>query len=178
MSLGNSATHWGQVSRLLHWSMAIAIIFMFGLGATMINMRLSPLKLDMFMLHKSVGILLLATVAIRIIWRLLNPAPRPIHSLSKPQRATVLAGQLLMYALMVCIPISGWVINSAANFPLQWFGLFEVPPIAQPSLDTEEYAKTAHLILVCTLGVIVLIHTTAALRHHFIQKNDVLKRMF
>ena len=178
MSWGNSATHWGLVSRLLHWFMAIAIFFMFGLGVTMINMRLSPMKLEMFMVHKSVGILLLAIVTIRIVWRLLNPAPRPLRSVSKAQRATILVGQLLMYALMVCIPISGWIINSAANFPLQWFGLFEIPPIAQPSLSTEEYAKTAHLVLVCTLGAIVFIHTLAALNHHFIRKNDVLKRMF
>jgi len=178
MSLGNSASHWGLVSRLLHWFMAITIIFMFGLGVTMINMRLSPMKLEMFMVHKSVGILLLATVTIRIIWRLINPAPRPSSSITKSQRKIVLAGQLLMYVLMVCIPISGWVINSAANFPLHWFGLFEIPPIAQPSLDTEEYAKTAHLILVCTLGAVAVIHIAAALHHHFIQKNDVLKRMF
>jgi cytochrome b561 len=177
MSWGNNATHWGLISRLLHWFMAIAIIFMFGLGVTMINMRLSPVKLEMFMVHKSIGILLLATVTIRILWRLINPAPRHPRSFSKPQRRTVFAGQLFMYVLMICIPISGWVINSAANFPLQWFGLFEIPPITQPSLSTEEYAKTAHLVLVCTLGAVVVIHIAAALHHHFVQKNDVLKRM-
>tara|TARA_R110002096_G_scaffold75662_5_gene178671 strand:+ start:1839 stop:2375 length:537 start_codon:yes stop_codon:yes gene_type:complete len=178
MSFGNSATHWGLISRLLHWFMAIAIIFMFGLGVTMINMRLSPMKLEMFMVHKSIGILLLGVVIIRVIWRLLNPAPRPSRDLSKVQRITATAAQLFMYVLMICIPISGWIINSAANFPLQWFGLFEVPPIAEPSLTTEEYAKTAHLVLVCMLGAVVFIHITAALHHHFIQKNDVLKRMF
>ncbi len=178
MSLGNSATHWGLISRLLHWFMAIAIIFMFGLGATMINMRLSPMKLEMFIVHKSIGILLLLLVTIRIVWRLLNPAPRSPRSFSASQRRVVAVGQLLMYALMICIPVSGWVINSAANFPLQWFSLFEIPPIAQPNLDTEAYAKTVHLVLVLTLGAVVLIHITAALNHHFIQKNDILKRMF
>ncbi len=118
MSWGNSATHWGLVSRLLHWFMAIAIIFMFGLGLTMVNMRLSPMKLEMFMLHKSVGILLLVIVTLRIIWRILNPAPRPPRSFSKLLVRTVFAGQLFMYILMLCIPISGWLINSAANFPL------------------------------------------------------------
>jgi|TARA_B110000240_G_scaffold193697_1_gene239970 cytochrome b561 len=178
MSWGNSASHWGFISRLLHWFMAIAIIFMFGLGVTMINTRLSPIKLEMFMVHKSIGILILAMVTLRIIWRLMNSAPRPSPSIKKTQRRIALAGQLLMYVLMVCIPISGWVINSAANFPLQWFGLFEIPPITQPSLDTEVFAKTAHLVLVCTLATMVVIHITAALHHHFIQKNDVLRRMF
>ena len=177
MSWGNSATRWGLASRCLHWFMAITIIFMFGLGTTMINMRLSPMKLEMFIVHKSIGILLLALIAIRIIWRLLNPSPKPSPSIAKSQRKIIFAGQLFMYALMVCIPISGWIINSAANFPLQWFGLFEIPPISQQSLVTEGYAKTAHLILVCTLGALVTIHIAAALHHHFIQKNDVLRRM-
>lgn len=178
MSWGNTAKQWGLVSRLLHGFMAIAIIFMLGLGTTMINMRLSPMKLEMFMVHKSLGILLLLLVAVRIIWRVLNPAPKPSRSISKFQRRTASFAQLLMYVLMVCIPISGWVINSAANFPLQWFGLFEIPSITGPSLETEEFAKLVHLILVSTLGAIVLIHISAALHHHFIKKNKILKRMF
>ena len=70
MKWGNSATHWGYISRILHWFMAIAIFFMFGLGITMINMRLSPIKLEMFMVHKSVGMLLLVTIIIRVLWHI------------------------------------------------------------------------------------------------------------
>ncbi len=178
MSWGNSAKHWGLISRLLHWFMAIAIIFMFALGITMINMPLTPAKLDMFILHKSIGITLLGIVIIRILWRLLNPSPRPPRSFSKTQYRMIRLGQLLMYILMVCIPISGWVINSASNFPMQWFGLFEVPAITQPSIDTETYAKNTHFILVCILGVMAVLHIAAALYHHYIKKNEILKRMF
>ncbi len=177
MRWGNSATHWGLVSRLLHWFTAIAVFFMFAVGITMINMRLSPMKLEMFIVHKSTGMLILVVVLLRILWRLMNPAPRPSRHLSQFQRRVAGTGQWLMYCLLVAIPVSGWVINSAANFPLRWFGLFEIPPITGPSIEIEDMAKTTHLVLICCLAAIVLIHIGAALHHHWIKRNDILKRM-
>ena len=177
MKWGNSANHWGLLSRLIHWFTAVAVFFMFGLGLTMINMRLSPMKLEMFIVHKSVGMLLLLVIIFRVIWRLLNPAPRPSSHLSNFQSKMVFFGQLFMYALLFAIPISGWVINSAANFPLRWFGLFEIPALTEPSIVIEDYAKTAHLILICMLGAMIIMHITAALHHHWIKRNDILKRM-
>ncbi len=177
MRWGNSANRWGRMSRILHWSMAVGVIFMFVVGITMINMRLSPMKLEMFIIHKSTGILLLALITIRVIWRLLNPAPRPSGHLSRGQRKLVFIGQMLMYALLFAIPISGWVINSAANFPLKWYGLFEIPPITDPSIVIEDYAKTAHFVFICMLGTLIVMHITAALHHHWIKRNDILKRM-
>ena len=177
MRWGNSATHWGLFSRLLHWFTAVAVLFMLGLGFTMINMRLSPMKLEMFIVHKSIGMLLLVIICIRVVWRLLNPAPRPSSHLSKSQRKLVFLGQLLMYVLLFAIPVSGWVINSASNFPLQWFGLFEIPPITNPSIAVEDYAKTVHFVLICILASVVIMHVTAALHHHWIKRNDILKRM-
>lgn len=177
MRWGNSATHWGRVSRLLHWLMAIAIFFMFAIGITMINVRLSPMKLELFIVHKSVGITLLLLIGLRITWRLLNPAPRPSKHISNFQQKLVFLGQLTMYALLIAIPISGWVINSAANFPLKWFGLFEIPAITEPNIMLEDFAKTTHLVLICILAAILLMHISAALHHHFIKRNDVLKRM-
>lgn len=177
MKLGNSAGRWGLVSRLLHWFMAVTIIFMLGLGTTMINTRLSPLKLEMFMVHKSIGMLLLLAIIIRILWRLINPAPNAPSFFSTLQKRLVFFGQLFMYLLMLCIPISGWVINSAANFPLQWFGLFQIPAITDPSLVIEDYAKTIHLVMVSTLAAVAFVHIASALHHHWLLRNDVLRRM-
>ncbi len=177
MKWGNSATHWGLLSRLLHWFMAVAILFMFTVGITMINMRLSPMKLEMFIIHKSTGMLLLLLVAIRLIWRILNPAPRPSKHLSRLHKNVASIVQMLMYTLLFAIPISGWVINSASNFPLKWFGFFEIPPITNPNIMIEDYAKTAHFIFICMLGSLIVLHISAAIHHHWIKRNDVLKRM-
>ena len=135
------------------------------------------MKLEMFIVHKSTGMLLLLVIFIRVIWRLVNPAPRPSKHLSTTQRKLVFIGQILMYVLLFAIPISGWVINSAGDLPLLWFGLFEIPPITGPSVVVEAYAKTAHLILICILASIVLLHISAALHHHWVKRNDILKRM-
>ena len=173
----NSANYWGVISRLFHWVMAICILFMAGLGITMINVRLSPMKLEMFLLHKSLGILLLAAVIARMMWRLLNPTPNLPDSMSRFEKRFARFTHVWMYLLLIAIPVSGWVINSAANFPLRWFGLFEVPAIVEPNIVIEEYAKKTHLLLLITLGITLLGHIIAALRHHFVLEDNILRRM-
>ncbi len=173
----NATTYWGLTSRLFHWLMAIAIVFMAGLGITMINVRLSPMKLEMFILHKSIGIFLLVAVLARIYWRLINPTPRLPDTMSRQQVRLARFTHLWLYALLIAIPTSGWVINSAANFPLRWFGLFEIPAIVQPSIVVEEYAKKTHLLLLITLAITLVGHITAALRHHIVHRDGVLQRM-
>ena len=177
MAWRNTQTHWGQISRLFHWFMAVAIFIMFAVGFTMINMPTSPEKIDMFKFHKSLGMLLLLLAVIRLFWRFINPIPILPDYLSDKEKFLVRAGQFVMYGLLICIPLSGWIINSAANFPMQWFGLFVVPPIVGPSIEVEDYAKTAHLTLIIILGVTLCAHIGAALRHHYINKNDILKNM-
>ena len=173
----NSTTYWGLISRLFHWLMAICILFTTGLGITMINVRLSPMKLEMFIVHKSIGIGLLIAVIARITWRLINATPQLPDSVSRTEARLARLWQVWMYLLLIAIPLSGWVINSAANFSLNWFGLFEVPAIVEPDLVIEEYAKRTHLFLLILFGLTLSVHIFAALRHHFIYRNDVLRRM-
>ena len=85
--------------------MAIAIVFMAGLGITMINVRLSPMKLEMFILHKSIGIFLLAAVLARIYWRLINPTPRLPDTMSRQQVRLARFTHIWLYALLIAIPI-------------------------------------------------------------------------
>ena len=150
---------------------------MVGLGITMINVRLSPMKLEMFILHKSIGIFLLAAVVARIYWRFINPTPALPDTLSKREVRLARFTHVWIYMLLIAIPVSGWVINSASNFPLRWFGLFEIPAIVEPNIIIEEYAKRTHLLLLITLGITLAGHITAALRHHIVAGNDVLRRM-
>ncbi len=173
----NSTTHWGLTSRLFHWLMAICILFTAGLGITMINVRLSPMKLEMFILHKTIGIGLLMAVVARIFWRMINVTPELPDSISKTEIRLARIGQVWIYLLLIAIPVSGWVINSAANFPLNWLGLFRVPAIVEPNLVIEETAKRTHLFLLILLGLTLSGHIFAALRHHFIHGNNVLRRM-
>lgn len=175
--LRNNDRNWGSVSRFFHWGMALAIFSMFVLGWIMINVPLSPLKLELFIWHKSIGITLLGVVVLRIVWRLVNPTPRLPSNISKGEQHLARYGQLWLYILMILMPLSGWIINSAANFPLRWFSLFTIPAIADPSHLLEDQAKMAHFILFILLALTIAGHIIAALYHHRVSRNNVLNNM-
>ncbi len=175
--LRNTETTWGSAARLLHWGMAILILAQIVLGLVAIGWRLSPTKLNLFIWHKSLGILLLALVALRLLWRLANPVPRLPADTPGWERFAAWASHALLYICMLGLPVSGWIINSAANVPLRVFWLFPLPAITAPDKALADAFKLIHLGLVITLSVVLAIHVVAALRHHFIKQTDILKRM-
>ena len=150
---------------------------MLAIGSTMINLPTSPLKIDLFRFHKSLGLLILLMVLIRLAWRLGQPVPHLPETIPIREKLWVRAGQYLLYALLILIPISGWGIHSASDVTARWFGLFVIPPITHPSIYLEDYAKTAHLVLVIILALIVSVHIATALRQHYIHKNNLLNNM-
>lgn len=177
MALRNTGTSWGAPAKLLHWTIAVLIFAQIALGWLAASWRLSPTKLQLFGWHKSVGMLVLALVLLRIAWRLANPSPRLPVGTSVIERIAARASHGLLYGLTIALPLSGWVINSAAAIPFRVFGWFPLPAITAPDKAVEEIAKQAHLVLVSALALLVVLHVAAALRHHFIKRNDVLARM-
>lgn len=175
--LRNSSRAWGSVAKVLHWSMLTLIVVQVSLGWAAEAWRLSPTKLNLFIWHKSTGILLLLLAILRIGWRLANPTPSSPDGLSGWERAAGAASHALLYVLIVAIPASGWVINSAANIPLNVFWLIPLPDITAPSKSLAELAARVHFGLYITLSVVLCLHIGAALRHHFFRHTDVLKRM-
>ena len=177
MKLRNSPDAWGGVARALHWSMLVLIVVQISLGWAADTWRLSPTKLELFIWHKSTGILLLMLAILRMGWRFANPPPRPPDGLPGWERGAGVAVHAALYVLMVAIPVSGWVINSAANIPLNVFWLFPLPDITPPSKSLADLAARVHLSLLVALTVVLCLHVGAALRHHFMRRNDVLVRM-
>lgn len=168
---------WDPVSKFLHWSTAALIIVMVTLGWLAVTYPLSPAKLQLFNWHKSLGLLVLAWVALRLAWRLAHRAPEPPADSSPAEQRAARMAHGCLYILMFAMPISGWVINSAADFPLKWFGLFPVPPLVAPDKGVQDTAETVHLILFWILLGFVLLHIAAAVHHHRRRRNDVLTRM-
>jgi cytochrome b561 len=177
MGLRNSATRWGVTAQTLHWGMATLILGMFGLGWVAASWPLSKTKLQLFFWHKSIGMLLLALVALRALWRSLDPAPPLPSTMTRLEVWLAQASHLALYGLMAAIPLSGWVINSAANFPFQVFGLFPLPAVVEPSKATQQLAAAIHLGLFWALAALLTVHVAAALRHHFWLRDDILRRM-
>jgi cytochrome b561 len=175
--LGNTQARWGSIAKGLHWLIALLIFAAFPLGWIAVAWALSPAKLNLFTWHKSVGMLILLLVVARIVWRLCNPVPRPPSGMPRWQRAAASADHFLQYALTLAVPASGWLIDSAANIPFRVFWLFPLPHLTAPSPGLEQYAKSAHLGLSIALAILIVIHTGAALWHHFVDRDNVLLGM-
>jgi cytochrome b561 len=177
MTLRNTTAAWGGVAKSFHWIVAALILVQFGLGWVAEQWPRSLAKVELFVWHKSVGVLVLALVVARIGWRLFNPPPAPVPQVSVGERRAARAVHALLYVVIVAMPLSGWVINSAANFPLKVFWLFPLPAIVPPGDALKEVAETVHLTLFWILAALVAAHVAAALRHHFAARDDVLVRM-
>jgi cytochrome b561 len=161
----------------LHWAMALLILVLFVLGWVAVSLPLSPLKLKLFYWHKSLGLIALLLVGLRVLWRLVDQAPRPVAGLAVWERGLARSAHLLLYLLMLLMPLSGWLINSAANFPFKPFGLFRLPGLVQPDKALQADFQLLHLSGFWLLAGLLVLHVAAALRHHFVKRNPVLRRM-
>jgi cytochrome b561 len=174
--LRNTEKSWGSVTKFLHWTMALLIFTLFVLGWTAELMPRSPAKIQVFVWHKSFGILALSLVAIRLLWKLANP--RPPEPAGDPwEHFAARTAHFLLYVLMFAMPISGWIVNSTANVPLKVFGLFMLPNITGPNEELNELAEDAHLIMFWIMAATIVAHVGGALRHHVVKRNNVLTRM-
>ena len=177
MSLKNASDHWGGVSQLLHWTTVILIVVIAYLGLTMGDLPNGPDKIKTYALHKSIGLTILALVTLRVLWRLYAGAPHPVPGSPRWQERIASLTHFGIYVLLFAIPISGWVVNSSAGFPLQWFGLFNLPDIVGKSHDLHEAAEEAHELMFWLLALMVAAHAGAAFYHHLFQQDATLARM-
>jgi cytochrome b561 len=177
MALRSNDERWGSIARLFHWVMAIAILTMGLVGHFMADMAVSPQKVKIYAIHKSIGLTLLALALLRLSWRAIDRRPREVP-MPRWQAAAARVSHAFLYLLMLAIPLSGWVFNSAAGFPLRWFSLVRVPSLtggADP--DLKALAHTAHEGLFYVLLAVVALHAAAAVMHHVVDRDDTLRRM-
>lgn len=164
-------------AKALHWLMALLLLALFVCGAYMSDLQLSPQKLQLYSWHKWAGISALLLVLLRLLWRLFHAAPAlPASMPLWLQKLSALAHAAL-YLLMLAIPLSGWLMSSAKGFPVVWFGVLRLPDLVAKNEGLGEILKEVHEGLNIALLVLVIGHALAALKHHFIDRDDVLLRM-
>jgi len=168
---------WGGVSMFFHWLIALLIVALATVGLIMVDMENSPTKISVFQLHKSIGITVLALAALRLVWRLAHRVPAPVAGTPRWQHLAASGTHAALYAMMFVMPISGWLFNSAANFPLKWFGLVKLPALWGPDRAVKAWALDVHVYGFYVLAVLVLMHVGAALWHHSFKKDETLVRM-
>lgn len=172
----NTSTTYGSIAKGFHWIIALLIITLLAVGIIMEDMAPSPDKWELYGLHKAFGVVAFVLILLRIVWKSLNPEPKLSADTPKWQQLASKANILSLYCLMFLIPFSGMSMSLLGGHPIDFFGLFAIdlfekyPPIAG-------VAHEAHWILAYTMIALLGLHIAAALQHHFILKDNILKRM-
>lgn len=177
MSIRDTSEGYGVVSRLFHWLMAVAIVGLFALGWWMVGLDYySPYYNSAPDFHRSLGIVLLIALIVRWIWRATNPKPYDADLSPVEQKASY-AVHWGFYVLLLALMVSGYFISTPDGQPINVFGLFQVPSLIQEK-GLATTAGNTHRILAYATIALALLHTVAALKHHFIDRSAVLTRMW
>ena len=169
-------TRYDGVAMLFHWVLAIAIIGTFSVGWYMADLPFSLTRLKLFNWHKWAGVTILALSALRLLWRL---GHRPPADLPMPawQKLGAHAVHWLLYAAFFAVPLSGWAYSSAAGFPIVWFGVLPLPDFVPKDKALAESLKQLHQFFAYGLGLLVLAHLGAVVKHVVLDKDGLLRRM-
>lgn len=176
IGVGNHLERYGRISQLLHWLMAACIILMLGLGLLLDDIP-GSWKGAAIDFHKSLGIVLLGLVCFRCYWKLTQHQPGRSGDVSRLQEVAAGTSHFLLYILMLAMPLSGWAMSSAFGKPVMMFEWGPLPDIIERNRDLGVALKNLHGWLAYGLLVLIALHVGAAFYHHFIRKDDVLKRM-
>jgi cytochrome b561 len=161
----------------LHWLIAFAIIGSFSVGLYMVDLPLSPQKLKIYSWHKWAGVTIFLCVVLRLGWRLLHRPPELPAGVPAWQRSLAAATHVLLYLLMIVVPLSGWLMSSAKGFQTVWFGVLPLPDLLDKNAELGELLQQMHKLLNFSMAALVFTHLGAALKHHFIDRDDILARM-
>ena len=161
----------------LHWLLALALTVSFIVGTSMAGLPLSPLRLKLYNWHKWAGATIFALAAVRLLWRITH---RPPPDLPMPawQRRLAHATHFLLYTLFFAVPLVGWAYSSAAGFPLVVYGVLPLPDWVSADKALAEAIKPWHGRLAWAMAALVALHVAGALKHHFIDRDALLSRMW
>ena len=176
MSFRNTTRSWGSVSKALHWIIVLLII-----NQWVIVERAEGLKgfqkFTTLNWHKWFGMTILMLAVIRLAWRFMNPVPDLATETRPWERLLAKVSHFLLYLLIFAMPVSGWLMSSAKAYGVSWFNLFQFPDLVGKDDRLYHFMHDLHGTLFATLMVVAVLHVAGALKHHFIDRNDVLRRM-
>lgn len=175
MAIRNTTSNYGSVSKFFHWTVFILVTLMLCFGF-FLHLLPSTMKATSYNLHKLTGLGILLLMILRSIWTIINPKPTLPKTVPLWEVASARISHLLLYVLLLIMPLSGWIMASAANKPPVLLGQRLMLPI-YPHHQLKHMMNQAHEIIAWLIIITISIHICAALRHHFVLKNNVLKRM-
>ena len=175
-TIDNARSRYSRVAIGLHWLIGLAVIANICLAMLTEGLPRDAHRAAMNA-HKALGMAILALTLIRILWRLVNKAPPPPETMRAWERRASRFAPFLFYVLLILLPLSGWVWMSAADRPIDFFGLFAIPSIVGPDKQVADVLHERHEMLGLTMLALVVLHIAAALKHQFIDRDRLLSRM-
>lgn len=166
-----------KIAIALHWLMAIGFIGLFTLGFYMQSMPFSPTKLQVYSWHKWAGVSLFFLAIWRLTWRITHRPPALPQSMSQSAQYLAHLGHWALYFFMFAVPLSGWLMSSAMGFQTVWFGVVPLPDLLSKDKALGELLAQAHAYLNWAFIATVIGHVLAALKHQFLDKDNLLARM-
>ena len=160
----------------LHWLTAVLIVANLSLGLSMVPLPISPRKLQWYIWHKWIGITVFVLTWVRLGWRWGHPAP-PRVAMPNWQRRAAAVTHVLLYVLLLVIPISGWLYSSATGVQVVYLGVVPLPDLVPKDKALASLLKAVHVSLNFMMFALVCVHTLAALKHHYVDRDAVLVRI-
>lgn len=166
----------------LHWLLGLSLMALFGLGLYMTDLPFSPQRLKLYNWHKWAGVAILALSLARLLWRLMHRPPALPHAVAARmpgwQKALHHGTHHLLYVLFFAVPLTGWAYSSAAGFPIVFLGVLPLPDFVAADKALAEAIKPWHAYSAYALATLAALHIAAALKHHAIDRDGLLARMW
>lgn len=182
MKWRNTASRYGYIATALHWVVVAGIVAQYFLAEAAEEHEHEPAgSFDAAAMHTSIGLTILALAALRVLWRLVELPPSQPETMKRYERVLARSAHIAFYVLLFALPLSGWALATADEQVISFFGLFDLPQlrIGAP-LDgtlTEDQIEEVHEALFNVLFALAVVHVAAALKHHFIDRDNVLRSM-
>ena len=170
-------TRYTSTAIAFHWILAALIITNLAFGLYTVNLPLSPQKLKLFSYHKWIGVTVLLIASARLLWRLTHAAPSLPGTMKPWERQAAHAAHIALYVLFFAAPLTGWLFSSAAGFQTVYLGVLPIPDLLSRNKELADILKFMHRWINYAMAAVIVLHAAAALKHHFVDRDDVLVRM-
>jgi len=174
--LANTSARYGLVAQALHWGIFLLFVALFAVALSMTDMPKGPEKFQLYALHKSLGVTVLALALLRLVWRFTQVQPTAIAANAAQEKAAK-AVHVVLYLLMFALPVTGYVMSMAGGHGISVFGLFDLPVLIGKNEELGETAEDFHGALAWFALAVIVVHWAAAVFHHRVLKDDTLRRM-
>ena len=164
MQLTNSEHRYGAAAVVCHWLIAVFIVVLVALGVSMVRLPdagFDTRKVTLILVHKEIGVAVFLAVCIRWIWRQINPSTRLVDSMPDWQKVAAIAVHFCFYALMIALPMTGWIMSSYAGIPVWFLGL-TLPDLVRPNATLYEKLQQLHDWLGYAMALLICLHAAAA----------------